>query len=431
MTFLITNLETLSLGYVVLPNILFMTYFIQNSRQPVAALPMILFYAALKTTPYAQRSFGKVTNPYKLLKNGLIIAILGGIIALFHPSIIEGVILIGIGLANLPAAYLQLKDEYRLHARWNFGKTTFFSIFYLIAAIILGMLLSKLAFDLFVAELILILFLGLIGVMRLPTPWKNRTFTGKFRFKPLIPTILILLMTIGARGLKQTGASQLVILTLVIWLVMLLGFNWLQKKLVASRLWSFWTGAVTNFFLIYSLFFFDTLGKFSLLYAAYILYILATITSLILAREIRSWKIIIGGSVLGLIIALIPSYWAFLVGLTMTCFFCSLINRFVWPRYQADESIPQINKRFVKQNYNILGSIASQITLICFFMINNFIFSHHTNQIFAAYYLQKASPELSWVLYTTRLACIVLLILVLSLLLVKESNDHRDYLQSR
>lgn len=422
MSFLITNLETLSLGYVVLPNILFMTYFIQNSRQPEAALPMILFYAALKTTPYAQRSFGKVSNPYKLLKNGLVITILGSIVTLLHPLIIEGAILIGIGLANLPAAYLQLKDEYRLHAKWKYSRTTFLSIFYLIAAIILGMLLSKLNYNFFVVELIIILLLATVAVMRLPAPWQSRAFTGEFRFKPLIPTILILLMTIGTRGLKQTGASQLVILTLVIWLIMLLGFNWLQKKMVASRLWTFWTGAVTNFFLIYSLFFFDTLGKFSLLYAAYILYILATIISLILAKKIRSWKTIIGGSVLGLIIALIPSYWAFLVSLTITCFFCNLINRFVWPRYQADTSIPTINKRFVKQNYNILGSIASQITLICFFMINNFIFSHHTNQILAAYYLQKASPELNWVLYTTRLACIVLIIVVLSLLFVKESE---------
>ncbi|RVU70504.1 MULTISPECIES: hypothetical protein [Lactobacillus] len=129
MIFLITNLEALFLGYVVLPNIILMTYFIQNNRTPETALPMVLFYVALKTTPYAQRSFGKITNSYKLLKNGLFIALLGGLLTLFHPLIIEGAILIGIGLANLPAAYLQLKDQYRLNSTWPYGKAMLYSFF--------------------------------------------------------------------------------------------------------------------------------------------------------------------------------------------------------------------------------------------------------------------------------------------------------------
>lgn len=231
-------------------------------------------------------------------------------------------------------------------------------------------------------------------------------FSGKFRIKPLIPTILILLMTIGTRGLKQTGASELITLTLINWIIMLLGFNWLQKKMSASRLWIFWTGTVVNFFLIYTLFFFDTLGEFNLVYIAYVLYAIVTMGSLVLVKKFKSWKTIIGGSLAGLIIAALPSQWAYLIGLTIACFFCNLINYHVWPRYLEDSSIPQISKRFVRQNYNILGSICSQITLICFFIINNFIFNHNTGQVFTAYYLQKAANGLSWVLYTTRLGCI-------------------------
>lgn len=146
MLFLITNLEALSLGYIVIPNIVLMTYFIQNSRNPAAALPMILFYTALKTTPYAQRSLGKVTNPYKILKISLLIALLGAILSLYHPLIIEGVILIGVGLANVPAAYLQLKDNYRSRTKWAYSKAMFYSIFYLIISIGLGMLLSGINF---------------------------------------------------------------------------------------------------------------------------------------------------------------------------------------------------------------------------------------------------------------------------------------------
>ncbi|RVU70505.1 MULTISPECIES: hypothetical protein [Lactobacillus] len=288
------------------------------------------------------------------------------------------------------------------------------------------MVLARINFDLFIGELILIVILALSTILHLPNPWTDSPiFTGSFRLKPIIPTILILLMTLGARGLKQTGAPALIGLSLVIWLIMLFGFNWLQKRLSPSRLWTFWTGSVINFFLIYSLFFFDTLGKFKLLYVAYILYILATISSLLLAKKVHSWKVIIGGSVLGLLISLIPSHIAFLIGLAITCFFCNLINRYVWPQYQKDSSIPELRKRFVKQNYNILGSIASQITMIAFFIINNFLFNYHTGQIFAAYYLQRANTTLTWVLYTTRLGCIVLIVTVLAILFVKESEKKK------
>ena len=98
MKFLITNLEAMSLGYVVIPNILFIVYFTQNGRHTEFAWPAILFYVIVKTIPYAVRAFGKIKNPYKILTRSLIIALVGAYLTLFSPTIIEGAIYWGLVL---------------------------------------------------------------------------------------------------------------------------------------------------------------------------------------------------------------------------------------------------------------------------------------------------------------------------------------------
>lgn len=51
MNFLVVNMEALTLGSIVLPNIFFMFYFIQSGRTTAAALPVIFFYVMAKTVP--------------------------------------------------------------------------------------------------------------------------------------------------------------------------------------------------------------------------------------------------------------------------------------------------------------------------------------------------------------------------------------------
>lgn len=427
MKFLITNLEAMSLGYVVIPNILFIVYFTQNGRHTEFAWPAILFYVIVKTIPYAVRAFGKIKNPYKILTRSLIIALVGAYLTLFSPTIIEGAILLGIGFASIQPAYQELKDTYKKQKNWSYGKEALYGIFYLIAILALGMCLASISFNYFVIELLVLIILMLYTVHRLSSPWKNNpVFTGPFHFKPLIPTILIFLMILGARVLKQTGDKEVVFMTLTMWIIMLFGFNCLQQKFKASRLWTFWTGAVNNFFLIYSIFYFDALGKFNYLYLAYCLYIFATIGGMILARKIKSSKALLQGCLVGFIISLVPNMWTFLIGLLISCLFCSITNQWVWQRYRQDKEIPALNTRFVKQHYNILGSIASQITLISLLIINNFLFNQNTNQILSAYYNHTIINGMNWPLWITRLGCILLLVTVLSILFVREKLDNND-----
>lgn len=429
MNFLVINMEALTLGSIVLPNILFMLYFIQQGRTTVAALPVIFFYVMAKTVPYAIRSFGRVQNPYRILLVSNVIALAGASLALFKSLLPEAATLLGLGMGCLKPAYQQLKDEYRQRGEWHHPKAALGGIFYLLLALGLGMALGYRSLAAFLGELMVLLILGIVLVVKLPVPRpKASAFTGPFNWRPAIATLLIFGMALGARGLKQTGSLPLAFLTLGMWLVLLFGFGRLQERFKSSRLWTFWTSATTSFLLIYSLFYFDTLGQVPQLFTAYGLFIFATIGGLLLASRLRGqagWWVVFPTAALGLLITLLPNSWTYLAGLFLACLCCSTINTLIWPFYRKDTAIPPLNNRFVRQNFNILGSIASQVTLISLLIITNFLFNDHGRQILRAYYAHIPNLGLDKPLWLTRLICVVLL-LFLSLILINRNLPDID-----
>ena len=427
MNFLVINMEALTLGSIVLPNVFFMLYFIQSGRTAAAALPVIFFYVMAKTVPYAIRSFGRVANPYRILLTSSGVALVGAGLALFTPLLPEGATLLGLGMGCLKPAYQQVKDEYRRQGAWHHPKAALAGIFYLLFVLELGMALGHRNLAAFLGELTLLLVLGLILVIRLRFPWPGRSaFTGPFRWRPAIATLLVFGMALGARGLKQTGSLPLAGLTLGMWLVLLLGFGRLQRRLKSSRLWTFWTSAVTSFLLIYSLFYFDTLDQVPQLFIAYGFFILATIGGLLLASRLRGkphWWITFPGAVVGLLISLVPTSWGYLTGLFIASLCCSTINAFIWPFYRKDAAIPPLNNRFVRQNFNVLGSIAAQVTLISLLVVTNFLFNNHGGQILRAYYAHLPNLSLGEPLWLTRLVGVTLLTLIALVLIERNLPD--------
>lgn len=415
MKWLETEMETVSLGTVALPNVLFMTYFIQHFRRPAAALPVIMFYVMVKTTPYALRSFGKVQNPLCLLRWSLLLALMGTLIATCSSLVVEGAILVGMGLASVSPAYQQTKDHFKKLGVWLPSKAGLFAIGWLLLALVLGFILGNINFIFFSLELAVLLAIAAVFAWRLPS-WKDDPlFTGPWRFRPVIATILILLMTLGARGLKQTGEQQLVWLTLAMWVIMLGGFPWLQQRIDASRLWTFLTGAVVNFLLIYGLFYFSAWGEYALLYTSYGLFILGMVGGLIVLRPLRqhSWLLTVAILAAGLLSMMIPSRWCYLGGVLVASCCCSVINAAVWPTYARDIRLAG-HARFTRQYYNILGSIVSQVTLISLLVISNYLFNRHTNQLLAAYYHHQAVSGLNDPLWLSRAGCLIFLLIVLA-----------------
>lgn len=78
------------------------------------------------------------------------------------------------------------------------------------------------------------------------------------------------------------------------------------------------------------------------------------------------------------------------------------------------------NGRFVRQIYYILGSIASQVTLISLLIITNYLFDRNAHQLLAAYYQHAAFLGLNWPLWLTRLGTLGLIIIVMIILSTKE-----------
>lgn len=81
--------------------------------------------------------------------------------------------------------------------------------------------------------------------------------------------------------------------------------------------------------------------------------------------------------------------WTFLLGMAISFFFVNIINSINLQIYQKDSTITPNNSRFVRQTYYILGSIASQVTLISLLIITNYLFDHNAHELLAAYYLRS------------------------------------------
>lgn len=415
MKWLEIEMETVSLGAVALPNVLFMTYFMQHSRQAVAALPVIMFYVMVKTVPYALRSFGKVQNPLRLLRCSWVVALLGALLATGTPLVAEGAIMVGMGLASVQPAYQQTKDHFKQTGAWPAFRAGLAAIGWLLVALVVGFVLSTVSFSWFALELAVLLALAAVFAWWLPS-WNDQPiFTGPWRLRPAIATLLILLMTLGARGLKQTGDQQLIWLTLAMWLIMLGGFPWLQRRVNASRLWTFLTGAVVNFLLIYGLFYFSVRGEYGLLYASYGLFILGMVGGFIVLRPLRkySWLVTVLILAASLLTMMIPNSWSYLVGMLVASCCCSVINTAIWPTYARDIQLAG-HARFTRQYYNILGSIISQVTLISLLVVCNYLFNRHTNQLLAAYYQHRAVTGLNDPLWLSRVGCLLFLLVLLA-----------------
>lgn len=421
MKWLEIEMETVSLGAVALPNVLFMTYFMQHSRRAVAALPVIMFYVMVKTVPYALRSFGKVQNPLRLLRCSLVVALLGALLAAGTPLVVEGAILVGMGLASVQPAYQQTKDHFKQTGAWPASRAGLAAIGWLLVALVVGFVLSTVNFSWFALELAVLLVLAAVFAWRLQS-WNDQPiFTGPWRLRPAIATLLILLMTLGARGLKQTGDQQLIWLTLAMWVIMLGGFPWLQRRVDVSRLWTFLTGSVVNFLLIYGLFYFSVRGEYGMLYASYGLFIVGMVGGFIVLRPLRkySWLVTVMILAASLLAMMIPNSWSYLAGMLVASCCCSVINTAIWPAYARDGKLAG-HARFTRQYYNILGSIISQVTLISLLVVCNYLFNRHTNQLLAAYYQHRAVSGLNDPLWLSRVGCLLFLLGLLAVVVSQQ-----------
>lgn len=408
---LANDTEALALGDVVVPNILLITYFIQHYRISTAAIPLIIFYTAIKAIPFALRSFGHVSNPYRLLVADLIVALTGAIFLLFRPLLVGGALLLGCGLATFKPAYQALKDEYRRQGRWQFPRAALVGIVFLLVYLVISFALGTHAFNWGVVMLILLIGLALIFVCHLPSPW---LFTRPFFTGPLIPrrlatTLLILLLALGVRGIRQTGNLVLIGVTLASWVILLFNFS-IIRSYRPARLWTIWLGASNNFLLIYSLFLFTVQNKSGELAIAYGLYILAMIGGLVIAGKCRSHSsLVLTGTLVSLAVTLIPSNGFFLLGLFGTALFSSIIGHYNVRAYTTDPDIAPLNCRFIRNHFNILGAILSQVVLLASIIIVNLLFDHHGRQILASYFRAQSNQSLVTPLWYVRCVCLVLL----------------------
>lgn len=415
---LLINQDALNYGYFALPTMLLIQYFASQGRTVKSAMPVIFFYVFAKTIPFVWRAVGPIKQPWQLLRYDSAVVVFGTLIMMIPSLVAEGATILGCGMATMPAAYQTVRDHFKQAKQWPAKGTGIPAIGELLFLIILGFVLSKWHWEAFVLELFIV-ELGYLSVAwGLPNPWpdQKQIGSGRFNWRQLLVAIIVFLMAIATRGLKQTGLPILVWLLLAMWLVMLLGFSRLQRQAPTYRMWTFVVGAIYSGFMIYSVFNFDASGQSDLLIASFLLFVLGMVGGLIgivklkWLQDPRHLTILL---IVSDVCMLIPNNIIYLIGFFLLVGIASAINTIVWRFYREDQRIPVLNHRFTRLYYNVLGSISAQVCLIATILLVNFFYDRQLQQILRIYYQHQTGVSLAMPMYWVRVICVVLLAIVM------------------
>lgn len=176
--------ESLAEGAVIVPNIIFAGLLYQHYGEYQFILPFVLLYSFEKAGIFAIQGFGRVNNPYKVIKYGLTISMLGCFLCLFGEvySVFweVGAILVGLGFANYNSLFKTIKEIQKEKGKWVYRETL--SAAYIILGIIILFILSFRYYSLY-SVFSLFLLLLLISYIFIYQLGDNSDFSEKTAFK--------------------------------------------------------------------------------------------------------------------------------------------------------------------------------------------------------------------------------------------------------
>ncbi|MGN1164392.1 MAG: hypothetical protein ACI4S4_06285, partial [Candidatus Ornithospirochaeta sp.] len=103
---------SLSESYMMLPFMMFSSIIGGQSGVVNFFVPVVVLYSIERACLVAVRGFGEIKNPYRILKGGVLLALVGAVLMIFShlylPLLMAAAILIGVGLAPLKAMFIPI-----------------------------------------------------------------------------------------------------------------------------------------------------------------------------------------------------------------------------------------------------------------------------------------------------------------------------------
>lgn len=318
------------------------------------ALPFILLYSFQKMGVFTLNSFGKITNYTKVLRLNLGVA-LGGVFfaiigTLFKQQILLDLsgILVGTGLSCLPTLIkkgLLLKSS-------KLGL-----VFSILIALLVGVNIKYFSnlFNLYL--LALLLLMTLMASFYLPAPKTQMLAQLKLNLRSFVPAGIILCLYVMIRTYRQTALIADFEWMLIFSGIIFLFFLYQDIFRIYEQTYQFWLGALKNFLIIYSLFWFFIRGQVSLIIWSFIILMLSNFLGTLLYHKLAYPNVTIQiGAFLGIVcgLLLMLSSRIYLVG-----YFITALSAMIAGKANTNDGLLPDKSGQIKT----LGSLLQQVCL--------------------------------------------------------------------
>ena len=272
---------SLSDSYMMLPFLVFSGLLTGKSTAVNFFVPVVILYSIQRACLIALRGFGEITNPYRILRGGLLMALS----SLYRPLLMVSALLVGVGLSPVRAMFIPLYTAItQQDAALAQGKRIGTGLYLLV--MLLALFLGKsrlpvvpLLFLLYIACALWILlrFDGDALFARqkaFDTSGKNPVF--------FIFGVLTLLCLLILRQYKQSGVSMLIWLTPAMLVIFVVLEMCRRRNYPAFVYEAYWAGAVKSHLLLFSLILHSSVGNTSMATLIYLAIAMGSILSTLL-----------------------------------------------------------------------------------------------------------------------------------------------------
>lgn len=417
-------LSSLSESYTLLPFMIFSSLLSGEALTVNFFVPVVILYSIERACLIGLRGFGEIRNPYKIMKDGLYMALVGAVLMLlsylYRPLLVASALLIGVGLAPLRAMFIPVfsklagKDS-SLKKGKSIGLVLYLSI--MLITLLLGKNRLPIIPILFLIYISLIVWIvmkmdgeDLYGMEKAFDTKKNNPAFFLFG-------VLALLSLLILRQYQMSGVSILMWLTPICVIVFFAVELYRRRRYKDYSFQTYWVGGMKSFIMLYSLVFHTSVGNTSMAMLVYLAIavsgFLSDITRKILSKSLKGQVLsntcIILSSLSAFLLTL-PSQAINILGIVLSSTFANIVVSEVSGKYMKDERYVIEERALVKIRLQTAGSVMEQ--LILFFTI--YIvgeYGIHQN-LLEAYASKTPAPEISLVLRATGVICCALLLAI-------------------
>ena len=406
---------SLSDSYMMLPFLMFSSLLTGKSTAVDFFVPVVILYSIQRACLIALRGFGEITNPYRILRGGLLMALAGAVLmalsSLYLPLLMISALLVGVGLSPVRAMFIPLYTAVtQQDASLKQGKRIGTGLYLLVmlSALILGKSCLPVAVLLFL--IYIACALGILLRFDGDALFARRKAFDAGKRKPVFFVFgaLALLCLLILRQYKQSGVSVLIWPTPAMLVIFVVLEMCRRRKYVAFVYQAYWAGAVKSHLLLFSLIYHSSVGNASTASLVYLAIALGSILSSLvrkpLARLLPGDRLVRASMLLSAAMSFllaVPSQAVSLLGLVLSGAFGSIVAAEAGACYMRDERHVPLERALVRFRIHTAGSIMQQLAMFFIIYLLGELGIHRN--LLEAYAARTPDPNLSLLLCTAGL----------------------------